>query len=156
MEVALLEEADIVGSTLSYSGSAVFARLNRKFDVVVIDEAAQAVEPSTLIPFMNGAKRVYLVGDPNQLPATVLSARASEYSYSKSLFKRLMLAGYPIHMMNVQYRMHPDISAFPSKEFYGGRLIDAQVSHLHAFMSLTKQQQQWLYDFKMSYAVLRH
>lgn len=72
--------------------------------------------------------KVYLVGDPNQLPATVLSARASEYSYSKSLFKRLMNAGYPVHMMNMQYRMHPAISSFPSTEFYGGKLLDAPVN----------------------------
>lgn len=72
--------------------------------------------------------KVYLVGDPNQLPATVLSARASEYSYSKSLFKRLMNAGYPVHMMNMQYRMHPAISAFPSNEFYAGKLLDAPVN----------------------------
>ena len=71
--------------------------------------------------------QVYLVGDPNQLPATVLSSRASEFSYNKSMFKRLMTAGYPIHMMNIQYRMNPAISAFPSKEFYGGKLEDAAV-----------------------------
>ena len=32
-----------VCSTLSFSGSGVFHRMNRGFDVVVIDEAAQAV-----------------------------------------------------------------------------------------------------------------
>ena len=61
MEVSLLEEAEIVGTTLGYSGSTTFQRLNCKFDVVVIDEAAQAVEPSTLVPLMNGAKRVLRV-----------------------------------------------------------------------------------------------
>lgn len=34
----------------------------------------QAVEPSTLVPLAHGgAKQVYLVGDPVQLPATVMS-----------------------------------------------------------------------------------
>lgn len=28
-------------------------------------------------------------------------------------------------MLTQQYRMHPDISAFPSRMFYGGRLQDA-------------------------------
>jgi len=55
----LLEDANIVGSTLGYSGSSIFQRLNCKFDVVVIDEAAQAVEPSTLVPLMHGAKQVW-------------------------------------------------------------------------------------------------
>jgi hypothetical protein len=42
--------------------------------VVVVDEAAQAVEPATLVPLAHGgAKQVFLVGDPVQLPATVMS-----------------------------------------------------------------------------------
>ena len=40
--------------------------------------------------------QVYLVGDPVQLPATVISRRAIEYNYDNSLFKRLQLAGYPV------------------------------------------------------------
>ena len=63
-----------VCTTLSFSGSSAFTRLTRKFDVVVVDEAAQAVEPSVLVPLAHGgAKQVYLVGDPVQLPATVMS-----------------------------------------------------------------------------------
>ena len=87
-QIAILDEAAVVCSTLSFSGSGMFARMTRQFDVVVIDEAAQAVEPSTLVPLCYGAKQVFLVGDPRQLPATVLSSRATEYAYNQSLFKR--------------------------------------------------------------------
>lgn len=60
--MAILEEADIVASTLSFSGSGLFERLSRPFDVVVIDEAAQAVEPSTLVPMVLGCQQArYLV-----------------------------------------------------------------------------------------------
>lgn len=69
-----------------------------------------------------------MVGDPIQLPATVLSDRARNFEYNKSCFKRLMNAGYPVHMLNVQYRMNPAISAFPSREFYNGKLLDDDVS----------------------------
>lgn len=58
MKLALLEEAHIVCSTLSFSGSALFAQMARKFDVVVIDEAAQAVEPAILVPLVQGVKQV--------------------------------------------------------------------------------------------------
>lgn len=34
-----------------------------------------------------------------------------------SLFERLEHAGFPLHMLTVQYRMHPEIRAFPSGEF---------------------------------------
>ena len=58
MKIALLEEAHIVCSTLSFSGSGLFAQMSRKFDVVVIDEAAQAVEPAILVPLVQGVKQV--------------------------------------------------------------------------------------------------
>ncbi|PSC70977.1 putative helicase MAGATAMA 3 [Micractinium conductrix] len=125
LRMQILEEANIVCTTLSFSGSSAFTRLTRKFDVVVIDEAAQAVEPSTLVPLAHGgAKQVYLVGDPVQLPATVMSQRALAQGYSESLFKRLQTAGYPVHMLDTQYRMHPAIREFPSTNFYGGSLKD--------------------------------
>ncbi|MCO5574144.1 hypothetical protein L7F22_027924 [Adiantum nelumboides] len=121
MRLAILSEAAIVCSTLSFSGSGVFHRMNRGFDVVVIDEAAQAVEPSTLVPLAHGCKQV---GDPLQLPATVLSTVAIQHGYSMSLFKRFQQAGYPVQMLKTQYRMHPQIREFPSEEFYGEALED--------------------------------
>lgn len=63
-----------------------------------------------------------LVGDPQQLPATVLSKRSKALAFERSLFERLMLAGWPLKMLSVQYRMHPQIRAFPSAHFYQGNL----------------------------------
>ncbi|KAK7260354.1 hypothetical protein RIF29_26329 [Crotalaria pallida] len=131
---AILEEATIVFSTLSFSGSNIFSKLSRRFDVVIIDEAAQAVEPATLVPLANQCKKVFLVGDPAQLPATVISDVAKNHGYSTSLFERLKLAGYPVIMLKTQYRMHPKflkldglkIRSFPSKEFYEDSLEDGE------------------------------
>ncbi|KAL3140547.1 hypothetical protein ABBQ32_005126 [Trebouxia sp. C0010 RCD-2024] len=120
MKLKLLEEARIVCSTLSFSGSSIFLQMAHKFDVVVIDEAAQAVEPAILVPLVQGVKQVFLVGDPVQLPATVISKRAVAHGYDVSLFKRLQTAGYPVQVLDTQYRMHPDICRFPSNQFYDG------------------------------------
>ena len=120
----LLDEAQVVCSTLSFSGSGMFSRMTRTFDVVVIDEAAQAVEPSTLVPLCYGAKQAFLVGDPKQLPATVLSSTATSKGYTRSLFKRFEECGYPVHLLKTQYRMHPDIREFPSTQFYNNELED--------------------------------
>ena len=87
-------------------------------------QAAQAAELSTLIPMQYGARRVVLVGDPQQLPATVLSMEAKRAGYDASLFERLQRGGYPSHMLRTQYRMHPSIRHFPSVHFYGGALND--------------------------------
>ncbi|GAV91435.1 AAA_11 domain-containing protein/AAA_12 domain-containing protein [Cephalotus follicularis] len=124
IRAAIADEAVIVCSTLSFSGSALFSKLKRGFDVVIIDEAAQAVETATLVPLANGCKQVFLVGDPVQLPATVISPVAAEFGYGTSLFQRFQRAGYPVHMLKTQYRMHPEIRRFPSEEFYDGDLQD--------------------------------
>ncbi len=58
MRTKVLEDAAIVCSTLSFSGSGAFGQMARAFDVVIIDEAAQAVEPSILIPLTAGCKQV--------------------------------------------------------------------------------------------------
>ncbi|KAK1323850.1 putative helicase MAGATAMA 3 [Acorus calamus] len=127
IRASIVDEAAIVFATLSFSGSTVFNRMNRVFDVVIIDEAAQAVEPATLIPLAHGCKQVFLVGDPVQLPATVISSTAEKLGYGKSLFKRFQEAGYPVQMLTTQYRMHPEIRFFPSKEFYSESLEDGEL-----------------------------
>ncbi|OVA00246.1 putative helicase MAGATAMA 3 [Macleaya cordata] len=126
VRASILGEAAIVFSTLSFSGSTLFSKMNHVFDVVIIDEAAQAVEAATLVPLANGCKQVFLVGDPVQLPATVISPIAERFGYGMSLFKRFQRAGYPVQMLKTQYRMHPEIRSFPSREFYSEALEDGE------------------------------
>jgi len=80
---------------------------------------------SVLIPFKLGARRVILVGDHRQLPATVFSKICEEHGYNRSLFQRLLEGHYPVTLLSVQYRMHPTIAEFPSKEFYDEQLNNA-------------------------------
>ncbi|GBB94595.1 hypothetical protein RclHR1_02390001 [Rhizophagus clarus] len=121
-----LFEADVVCATLAGSGHETFANIGIQFSTVIIDEAAQAIELNTLIPLKYDASRIVLVGDPNQLPPTVLSQIATDYSYEQSLFVRFQRC-FPgsIHLLDTQYRMHPEISRFPSRLFYNNALLDA-------------------------------
>ena len=66
---------------MSSSGRKLFSRLSHGFDMVVIDEAAQDSEVGVLPPFSLGAARCVLVGDPQQLPATVISKAARTLMY---------------------------------------------------------------------------
>ncbi len=72
--------------------------------------------------------RVVLVGDPQQLPATVLSRQAQLANMERSMFERFQKAGCPVTMLSVQYRMHPFIRQFPSQHFYNNQLIDGWVT----------------------------
>ena len=121
----VIEEAHVICATLSGSGHDMFQNLNVEFETVVIDEAAQCVELSALIPLKYGCAKCVLVGDPQQLPPTVFSREAANYKYEQSLFVR-MQSNHPkaVHLLDTQYRMHPSISKFPSSAFYEGRLRD--------------------------------
>ncbi|ROV94898.1 hypothetical protein VSDG_07052 [Cytospora chrysosperma] len=121
----ILDSAQVLCATLSGSGHEMFKNLNVEFETVIIDEAAQCVELSALIPLKYGCTKCILVGDPKQLPPTVLSQSAARFGYDQSLFVR-MQQNHPndVHLLDTQYRMHPEISAFPSAEFYEGKLYD--------------------------------
>ncbi|PWN36784.1 uncharacterized protein FA14DRAFT_140737 [Meira miltonrushii] len=121
----ILMQADVVCSTLGGAGHPLLSSLPFDFDTVIIDEAAQAVELDTLIPLRYGCRKCILVGDPNQLPPTVISREAERLRYSQSLFVRLFNnPNNHSNLLSIQYRMHPYISQFPSEAFYDGKLED--------------------------------
>ncbi|KAK3905016.1 SEN1 N terminal-domain-containing protein [Staphylotrichum tortipilum] len=121
----ILDKSQVLCATLSGSGHEMFKNLNVEFETVIIDEAAQCVELSALIPLKYGCSKCILVGDPKQLPPTVLSQSAARYGYDQSLFVRMQKNhAKDVHLLDMQYRMHPEISKFPSREFYEGLLQD--------------------------------
>lgn len=113
---SFVEQAHIIFSTLS--GAALSVLSGVRFHTMVIDEAAQSVELSTLVALMRDVHHCVLVGDPRQLPATVFLNSESTSLYEKSLFERLESAGHPKLALRIQYRMHPMICEFPSSHFY--------------------------------------
>lgn len=118
---AVLSRAQVVCATLSSLDSNVIA--GEEFDLALVDEATQAIEPLTLIAFLR-APKVILAGDHKQLPPTVLSPQAARRGLSRSLFERLLEDhGEGVkRMLAEQYRMHQQIMSFPSREMYGGGL----------------------------------
>lgn len=129
IENSVIEEAHVVFTTLNSAGHSSLE--TSIFSTTVVDEAGQCVEPSVLIPLRLGSKSCVLVGDHRQLPATSFSKYAKLCGYDRSLFERTFLLAEQateaerskkIIMLDTQYRMLPEISAFPSKMFYNGNL----------------------------------
>ena len=118
----VLDDAEVVCATTVGSGHRILGA--RRFPIVLVDEATQASEPSSLVPIVRGCRHLVLVGDQCQLPPTVISDRAAEGGLGRSLFERLIDLGLPTHMLTTQYRMHPSIREFPGARFYEGRLED--------------------------------
>ena len=71
--------------------------------------------------------RMFVVGDPAQLCAVVNSPEAKRLRLDRPLMSRLIeQCGHDYTMLDTQYRMHPDISAFPRQRFYLGKLYDGK------------------------------
>ncbi|NWV69578.1 SMBP2 protein, partial [Malurus elegans] len=123
--VAALSQASVVLATNTGASSDGPLKLlpESHFDLVVIDECAQALEASCWIPLLKAAKCI-LAGDHKQLPPTIISQRAAAEGLSLSLMERLAehYGEQAVRMLTVQYRMHRDIMEWASSELYGGRL----------------------------------
>ncbi|GCE99462.1 ATP-dependent RNA helicase [Zygosaccharomyces mellis] len=118
-ESDILKKADVVCCTCVGAGD---RRLGAKFKTVLIDESTQASEPECLIPIVKGAIQVILVGDHQQLGPVILERKAGDAGLKQSLFERLISLGHVPLRLEVQYRMNPHLSEFPSNMFYEGSL----------------------------------
>ena len=119
-EKEILQAADVVCCTCSAAGDPRISSL--RFRQCLIDEATQATEPECLIPIVLGAKQLVLVGDHCQLGPVVTCKKAARAGLAQSLFERLVLLSVRPQRLEVQYRMHPCLSEFPSYTFYEGAL----------------------------------
>lgn len=116
----IINAADVICTTCVGAGD---PRLNGyKFRYVLIDESTQATEPECLIPLVKGTRQVVFVGDHCQLGPVIMAKKAARAGMSRSLFERLVMLGVRPIRLQVQYRMHPCLSEFPSNTFYEGTL----------------------------------
>lgn len=131
-----IQRANIVCTTLS--SCVKLASYIDYFDACIIDEATQCTEPWTLLPLRFGVRGLVLVGDTQQLPATVLSQKAINYGLGNSMFDRIQrnvkqqldkpkpnnFMHTKVYKLSMQYRMHPEICKWPNSYFYEGQLIN--------------------------------
>ena len=123
----MIADARVICATASFDFSIIE---DHPFDLLVIDEACQSVEPGCWVP-LKLADRIVLAGDHCQLPPTILSKAAAKEGFAISLMQRMVEAyGERItRQLNVQYRMHEQIMQFSSQHFYDGSLTaDKSVS----------------------------
>ncbi|XP_057512957.1 regulator of nonsense transcripts 1 homolog [Actinidia eriantha] len=119
-EREISQSADVICCTCVGAGDPRLS--NFRFRQVLIDESTQATEPECLIPLVLGVKQVVLVGDHCQLGPVIMCKKAARAGLAQSLFERLVLLGVKPIRLQVQYRMHPALSEFPSNSFYEGTL----------------------------------
>lgn len=120
LENQVLQSADVICVTCVCSADPRLSRLT--FNTVLIDECTQSTEAESLIPIARGCEHLVLIGDQCQLGPVIINRRAKQFGLGQSLFERIMQNSKDPVRLDVQYRMHPALSAFPSKAFYEGTL----------------------------------
>lgn len=124
----ILSSANVITATLVGSSNSILK--NIKFRTVVIDEAAQALEPASWIP-ISKASKVILAGDPLQLPPTIKSFKAKSNGLGKTLIEKSIERLPKISLLNIQYRMNKTIMGFSNQRFYNNVLkADASNANL--------------------------
>lgn len=114
-----MEESDIIICTINVTGMKKIVNFFRnRVRCLLIDDANQATETSSLIPFATLVEKVVLVGNKYQLRPTV---KTNLEAYYRSLFERLSVKNDPF-ILESQYRMTKEIMEFPNKEFCKKRL----------------------------------
>ena len=144
-----LADAQIVVATTSTMNSNAALFNIKHFDLAIIDEASQILEPNIigLLTVRHAERRAIerfvLIGDHKQLPAVVQQQDTLEteetniflknihlLSCANSLFERLILteraAGRTefVGTLHKQGRMHPDIADFANRKFYAREQLE--------------------------------
>jgi DNA replication ATP-dependent helicase Dna2 len=142
----LIEETRLFAGTLSsvLSKNELFEL--KKFDIVIVDEASQILEPN-IIHLLGRVKKFVLIGDERQLPAVVMQSPGESkvednrlndiglFDRRNSYFERLLYLCKRNNLesawgeLTFQGRMHPDLSGFANKFFYNHKLKTAALPH---------------------------
>ncbi|CAN6487099.1 unnamed protein product [Victoria cruziana] len=140
----VLANAQVVLCTNTGAADALIRKLEN-FDLVVIDEAGQAIEPSCWIPMLQG-KRAILAGDQCQLAPVVLSKKALDGGLSVSLMERAsnLHGGLLTTKLTVQYRMNDAIASWASKEMYDGLLQSSPTVAAHLLVDSPFVKATWI------------
>ena len=144
----LLSVPIVVGTVSSLTGARSLMNL-RQFDVAIIDEASQVLEPQLMsllcyeVEGKPAISKFVMIGDHRQLPAVVIQDETMSKvddeelhaigltDCRNSLFQRLhALAPDEVKgQLTHQGRMHPDIARYAADMFYDGRLLPVGLKH---------------------------
>jgi len=114
-----LEEADVIlGTPIGLNDPLL---KDKQFDVAFLDEAGQCIEPLAWLVAEKG-ERLVLSGDHFQLPPTIISDEPEVQKLSVSILEKAIQHGLASDLLEIQYRMTPEIAGFSSRYFYEGKL----------------------------------
>lgn len=141
-----------IGTVASVTAKPELFKL-KQFDVAIVDEATQILEPQLLGILCrkspeggNAVGKFVLIGDHKQLPAVVMQneiqtrvddvalqgigLRNLRDSFFERFYRRYASDGsWTVDMLCRQGRMNPEVALFPNKAFYEGKLLPVGLPH---------------------------
>lgn len=152
---SLIASTRIIVSTVSTAANRPELFEAKKFDLTIIDEASQILEPQ-IVGLLTKVGKYILIGDHKQLPAISLQTEEEacitdeelislgftdcRQSLFERLYHRLTIAGHTDCIVTLyhQGRMHPEVSHFANQHFYDGRLRPVPLPHQTALLPYIK------------------
>lgn len=136
-----------VGTTTSLTSNQSLFFL-KQFDLCIIDEASQILEPH-LLPLLSATshgcvaiRKFVMIGDQKQLPAVVQQTNRDSaveeeqlheiglHDCRQSLFERLIATAPDfVYTLSAQGRMHHEVADFANKNFYDSYLTEIPLKH---------------------------
>ncbi|MBP5458121.1 MAG: AAA family ATPase [Paludibacteraceae bacterium] len=171
---SLLLNRVYVGTIAAIASSSNLFEL-KHFDLAIVDEASQILEPQLigLLTAGNGhaIRKFVLIGDQKQLPAVVQQTEKESEVASEELraiglsncrnsfFERLLNLQNGneelVYMLNRQGRMHPDISDYINREYYAQMLTPVPLPHQEKELFFDELKEK-TYDDPLQQALIHH
>ncbi|XP_028413718.1 NFX1-type zinc finger-containing protein 1-like [Dendronephthya gigantea] len=111
-KVEMLLQKKIIGVTIT--GASINHDLLHQIgpSVVIVEEAAEILEPSLLAALTSSLEHLILIGDHKQLkPQVDTYELRRDFQFNKSMMERLIDSGFPFKSLTKQNRMRPEFSA---------------------------------------------
>lgn len=158
---AQLRKSKVIFTTLNCAGSKLLVESGARIRTLMLDEGGQTPESDFFIATnFPGIRKVVVVGDPMQLPATVVDPVCQRHGLGTSwLYKIHKLKPEKVMLLDTQYRMHPDILTFPNLAFYDSRILcgenvqsrDNPVEHPFLLVDTTRRRGKEVQDSALSW-----
>ncbi|KAF4541079.1 AAA family ATPase [Lasiodiplodia theobromae] len=128
-KLEILRNKRIIACTTTAAAKYTQQLRNASPDIILVEEAGEILESHVLTAMTPETKQLILIGDHQQLRPKVNNydltvEKGNGYDLNRSLFERLILAGFPHTTLAQQHRMCPEISALVRHLTYP-KLLDA-------------------------------
>ncbi|XP_050436996.1 NFX1-type zinc finger-containing protein 1-like [Adelges cooleyi] len=109
----------VIGMTTTAAARNRYLLKNLKCPIVIIEEAAEVLEPHIVASLSEHCKQLILIGDHKQLrPQTANHIMGQKYKLDVSLFERMVHNDIPSYILAEQHRMRPEIAGLVAPAIY--------------------------------------